>query len=552
MKHSGHTLVELVLCVGILGVLMLAMASTVALASRAIPSTSEEAVRLEMADETLRRLADEARYAIEFPTLTGGESRRLLFTLADRDGDGNPERVEYAWSGVAGEPLTRSYNGGEPVAVVPGVRAFGVTPSTRVVRETYVGPTYRESFDRVVHGYQYPAIRTAMTLSKDYWAGQAFQLPATAIPERAVGWEPTEVSLRAAATGIPTDILDIAVHRASDNGLPVGGALARGQLLETLLLLGQFSFQPVPMSGSQVLAVDQPYALVTQVQGLIPGLAGVRVEREGSTGAGASNLLTSPGRTNSWSVANNLALIHEIKGRFWVRRPDQSVDRTYVTGAEVRLAFGDADTPARTTRIVAANTPEVLKAAWRLDFGTNPSQLDSNGDGQPDWAVRSGLTLGLTDLLGGLLRWEGTLESRPKHDFVDPTTIEARLRSTSSVDTELRIHADASGGRAAPIYFRLGRRGNGSQTLELFNETGVLSAKRLAVVEDLPDDFIRVRLLIDPRHDTVNLAVDGEYVGTYAYERYGLLLADDRFVSLVSNSGSRWDWVDVRVGGVSP
>ena len=44
-----------------------------------------------------------------------------------------------------------------------------------------------------------------------------------------------------------------------------------------------------------------------------------------------------------------------------------------------------------------------------------------------------------------------------------------------------------------------------------------MSAAKLVMVSGLSDDFVTIRLLIDPSLDTVNVSVAGEDRGTYTY-----------------------------------
>lgn len=50
----------------------------------------------------------------------------VTFTVPDRNGDNNPETIRYAWSGNAGDPLTRQYNSGAVVTVAENVHTFHI------------------------------------------------------------------------------------------------------------------------------------------------------------------------------------------------------------------------------------------------------------------------------------------------------------------------------------------------------------------------------------------------------------------------------------------
>src|SRR5690606_1877203 len=149
--------------------------------------------------DALDRLIAEVSYATHLtqPLTDGG--RRIAFTLADRDGDGSPERVEYSWSGTPGDPLVRRYNVSAAVPGVPPARALPLAPPTRSSIETYPGPAVMEASDRVVSSHmQAPAAAGVHEVRSWAWIGQRFAVQA---PPRAVGWKPTEVSIKAGDDG---------------------------------------------------------------------------------------------------------------------------------------------------------------------------------------------------------------------------------------------------------------------------------------------------------------------------------------------------------------
>lgn len=55
------------------------------------------------------------------------------FTVPDRNGDGRPETLRYAWSGTPGAPLTLQMNGGTIQNLATNVQQFQLTYRTRLV-----------------------------------------------------------------------------------------------------------------------------------------------------------------------------------------------------------------------------------------------------------------------------------------------------------------------------------------------------------------------------------------------------------------------------------
>jgi len=119
-RRSAYTLVELLASTAATGILLAGMASAIFVAARAAdPDT--------MPSNTIRGssivedIAAELRSAVSFDTLM---STSVEFAVADRDNDASPETIAYDWSGTPGDPLERTYNGGDAVEIVENVHEF--------------------------------------------------------------------------------------------------------------------------------------------------------------------------------------------------------------------------------------------------------------------------------------------------------------------------------------------------------------------------------------------------------------------------------------------
>ena len=129
-SRSGFTLVEMVLSMAVMTVLLGGIASALVIAARAVPGTATPVSLTVDGYYAAERLASEL-YAAQTITARGATS--ISFTVADRNGDANPETIYYSWSGVAGDPLDRRYNGGVAGAVLDNVYQFNLTYVTQVI-----------------------------------------------------------------------------------------------------------------------------------------------------------------------------------------------------------------------------------------------------------------------------------------------------------------------------------------------------------------------------------------------------------------------------------
>jgi len=116
--RSAFTLIEAVAAMAIMVVLLGGMSSAVFIAARAIDDGQAPATLTADAADVVAMVSADLTFAIEFRELT---TTAVTITVPDRDGDGVAEQIRYAWSGTPGDPLTRAYNSGLPIAIADRV-----------------------------------------------------------------------------------------------------------------------------------------------------------------------------------------------------------------------------------------------------------------------------------------------------------------------------------------------------------------------------------------------------------------------------------------------
>lgn len=128
-RNTGHTLPELMISLVVATLLMTGLFATLLIASQALnPSMASNAVTT--AADTASELLGELQLAVGF---SERQLHAVTFTVADRNGDTNPESIRYAWSGTTGAPLTRQYNGGTVRTILPSVTQFQLQYETATV-----------------------------------------------------------------------------------------------------------------------------------------------------------------------------------------------------------------------------------------------------------------------------------------------------------------------------------------------------------------------------------------------------------------------------------
>lgn len=120
---TAFTLVEMVLSLAIVAVLVGAMTSVMTLSLRAIDDRINPAGKTVRAAEAADLILADLAVAIAFTERT---ETSVSFTVPDRTGDGLPETIRYAWSGVAGDPVVREFNAHKDAEFLPDVRLFSL------------------------------------------------------------------------------------------------------------------------------------------------------------------------------------------------------------------------------------------------------------------------------------------------------------------------------------------------------------------------------------------------------------------------------------------
>ena len=148
--RRGFTLVEMVLSMTVMTVLLGGIASAMILASRAMPDLATPLKARADGYHAADGLATELFAA---QTITARSATSVTFTVADRTvpPDNIPETIQYSWSGVAGQPLNRQYNGGAAGTVLDNVYQFNLGYVTQVIsgatKVTVVNITIRAGAD---------------------------------------------------------------------------------------------------------------------------------------------------------------------------------------------------------------------------------------------------------------------------------------------------------------------------------------------------------------------------------------------------------------------
>ena len=533
-RRPGLTLVELVASMAIMSVIMLALGSALLLTGKALPDSDRASTRLirdaQIADQIMAELR-EARHIFE---RTG---RTIGFTVADRNGDDSPERIRYAWSGTAGDPLTRQYNGGTQVELLDDVHEFSLACQLQAVAEEYPGPPV-EGAEELLSSYEAGSDLDDAKVEDNKWWAEYFKPTFAA---EAVCWSVTRVKFLAKRDD-DHDYTTIIQLRLPEEDFTPSEEVIDETTLAQLSLTDSYQWIERSFTNATGLWPDEGICLTFKTDDDKSAKLRKRKDHVVLPDAGLSE-----GKPEWEPIDTDEALLFYAYGTVSTRGPTQTATRQYVTGIRLTLQTGDDAASRIDTAVYPLNTPEVLSAIWELDFDTDPTTLDMNGDGYTDWEVRGGGSINPANLVNGVWRCDAELDTVPDNDFTMLTTVDLNYRSTNPGDSGAYfwINADYTGGTFMPIVATVLLSADGTQQ-QLYVTVGGSTVVKL---RDLPTDFVALRLLIDPDLDTVNIQIEDVDRGTFAYTPYAP--GGDPQCATLNEWGSdgEFDYVRIRVGG---
>ena len=140
----------------------------------------------------------------------------------------------------------------------------------------------------------------------------------------------------------------------------------------------------------------------------------------------------------------------------------------------------------------------------------------------------------------------------PAENFAVPTTVDLRYKATSvgGWGAAFWINADRHSGSTASLIANLYKPDATSQQLWIGHELANGTIAWLKTYS-VPDDFVDVRLVIDPVADTMAVFTDGEHKDTFNYF-WGSPATGTKAWVYTEGVTAEFDYVRIRVGGTSP
>jgi hypothetical protein len=343
-RAHGHTLFELVMSLAICSVLLLAMQSIVMIASRAIPDGRTVSSLNVSGSDVMQTISRDLMYATAISEMT---SNAITFTVPDRNNDGAAETIRYAWSGTAGDPLTRQYNSGTVVNVAPSVRSFVLNYDKRAVQQPTTYSTSAEILLASNTGLSLLSGDSAVTSTN--WPAQYF---VPTLPGNATTWAVTRVTI-SAKSGSAGGQSAVQIRPVDSSGLPLFTVLDQQTMLSSSLS-GSTAYQTFTFANATGLDPAHGAAIVVQ---WVAGSTASSIHYLTSISLSSEAMATTTNTGSSWSNPLLSDLNFTAYGTYTT--PNAPTYKYYLTNVRAVVQQSSDTTTTLSTDARVLNEPQV-------------------------------------------------------------------------------------------------------------------------------------------------------------------------------------------------
>jgi hypothetical protein len=408
--------------------LLAGLGSVVLIASQVANTPMASTQRLE-ASEAVNELANDVRFATFFVERS---SRVLDFVVADRTNDGTAERIRYAWSGVPGAPLYKTFNGGTPVALVDSVQDLQLSVATRSVVSSYTTTT--ETADALLASHtsgsnpQERDINYVNATTGQFSTQRIDPNGFSGVPAAATSWNLTRVEFQGRRSGSASENLHVQVRSSGEPSFRPTSEVLGEVIIPEGNLTASANWNTVTFSSPlRGLALNRAYDLTWTGQLNEAGNAAKLVYYDVAD-SNVRQVNESADSGAAWQTSPDRRIFYRVYGTYSSPGATYNVTRNYATRVSIVLQSGSASQSRINASVPLLNAPELLSAYWRTDFDRDPTTDDVTRDGTNDWVTASGGAF--SGASGGIWTAVGAIESRSKNNFATVTTVQSRCRNT--------------------------------------------------------------------------------------------------------------------------
>lgn len=295
-KRRGYTLLEMVISSAVMSIIMGAMVATMLIASRSINSSPGQT--LSDAGNVVDHVTTDLSLAQSF---SERQANAVTVTVPDRDGDSQPEIIRYSWSGQAGDPLLRTYNGQDAVVVASNVHNFDLSYLTKTIPaggNSSVSPEVEGEVKTLIQHDNAPGGWLGQyRITSTKWCAQYF---APTLVGEATKWKITQVMFNSKRSGSGDGVIRVQIRTANSSWKPTSTVLAETTVKESSWGTS-YAWRTVDIGPISNLDPNKGYCLVLKYVSGSGEVARIRYETGGRPMTAYTNWMTTSNRGSSWS-----------------------------------------------------------------------------------------------------------------------------------------------------------------------------------------------------------------------------------------------------------
>ncbi|MBL8811340.1 MAG: prepilin-type N-terminal cleavage/methylation domain-containing protein [Planctomycetaceae bacterium] len=518
LRRAGFTLAELLVSVTVAGILLVGLGSALTMVTRSMRPDASAAVTLDAA-RAIRLLEDDLRFSSHVLSRSA-TSVKLLTTDADQNG--NPDVVEYNWSGTSGASLTRTVNGGTAVAVCADVVDFALEflndgESRAVLTSSAAGG------EVLLQSHTSTSNMTWHTVGYSDAYGQLIQpssFTGTAALTGSDEWKITRVDYYAKRETYDSATYRFDLDLAGDDGLPSHEHLYQATL-DPSVASSTGGWYSVAVSDCPWIDATQPVTLTLTYLDDSNRLMIVE-----SSASGASGMLTTDESATEWlRPSHNRSLLYRVYGMKRTKaHSDESVSVRRLMFANIRLATSALVAQPLHAGAELMNRPFDTTHKALTNFSNWSLTDDSNSDGSVDWNVSATSSPSTSTVASGL--WTASSQSLQLNGSIAAgSTVQTHVvcRDTSSATGGIQIRMavpTTSSSSSVSSLLMLELQSDGSQTLTVYEEASTNVYAKAAQYRSLVSGLQDIHCVMNTSSQTLHVWVNGVWMGAH---RIGLI-----------------------------
>ncbi len=349
--RCGFTLIEMMAAIAIMVILFGAITSVIMLGSKAVDDGRSPTSRIVRTGNALDEMKSDLAYAL---VITEATTTSIAVSVADRDNDGDTEKIRYSWTGTAGDPLVREYNEGTAQTVATDVKSFAIKYD-RIITEGLGDPVPNESGETNLLAIAEVANSAQYSVTRDAWIADCFMPD---LPDGTISWRINRVYIKASSDGQTNGASRIAIV-PYDGGSSLSTDVLSQKAIPEASLNDFLSWYEVDFSKEVELDEDK---------GACIGLAGTGANTAMVLECGNENpqmnnskLFTSEDKGKSWSEYGSSSFPLFVFGTLITEGDPEIVDVYNIPNITISLRSGDDPNTQVEAGVALLNVPEILR-----------------------------------------------------------------------------------------------------------------------------------------------------------------------------------------------